>query len=84
VITLSDIETHCVANDQGLSGSSRVGTLNGQPIGTQPATIGIPGVATVHVNQSVVGPNGQFAQYAVHVVTLLGQDIVVSGCRMGF
>jgi trimeric autotransporter adhesin len=84
VITLSDIETHCVANDQGLSGSSRVGTLNGQPIGTQSATIGIPGVATVHVNQSVVGPNGQFAQYAVHVVTLLGQDIVVSGCRMGF
>jgi hypothetical protein len=84
VIKLSDLETHCVANEQGLSGSSRVGTLNGQPIGTQSATIGIPGVATVYVNQTVNGPNGQLAQYAVHVVTLLGQEIVVSGCRMGF
>ncbi|MET0235824.1 MAG: choice-of-anchor P family protein, partial [Kibdelosporangium sp.] len=74
VITLSDLETNCVANEQGLSGSSRVGTLNGQPIGTQPATIGIPGVATVHLNQSVNGPNGQYAQYAVRVVTLLGQE----------
>ncbi len=84
VIKLSDLETRCIANEQGLSGSSRVGTLNGQPIGTQPATIGIPGVATVYLNQSVNGPNGQFAQYAVRVVTLLGQEIVVSGCRMGF
>lgn len=83
-ITVSDIETSCVANEQGLSSSSRVGTLNGQPIGTGPATIGIPGVATVHVNQTVVGPNGQRAQYAVRVVTLLGQEIVLSGCRMGF
>ncbi|ONI75264.1 hypothetical protein ALI144C_41780 [Actinosynnema sp. ALI-1.44] len=84
VITLSDLETSCIANEQGLSGSSRVGTLNGQPIGTQPATIGIPGVATVHLNQSVTGPNGQYAQYAVRVVTLLGQEIIVAGCRMGF
>jgi trimeric autotransporter adhesin len=83
-ITLSNLETSCIADEQGLSGSSRVGTLNGQPIGTQPATIGIPGVATVHLNQSVTGPNGQFAQYAVRVVTLLGQEIVVAGCRMGF
>ncbi|CAM3421317.1 choice-of-anchor P family protein [Kibdelosporangium persicum] len=84
VITLADLETRCVANEQGLSGSSRVGTLNGQPIGTQPATIGIPGVATVYVNQSVSGPNGQYAQYAVRVVTLLGQEIIVAGCRMGY
>ncbi|MEU4806933.1 PKD domain-containing protein [Actinosynnema sp. NPDC023587] len=83
-ITVSDIETNCVANEQGLSGSSRVGTLNGQPIGTTPLTIGVPGVATVHLNQTVVGPNGQLAQYAVRVVTLLGQEIVLSGCRMGF
>ncbi|XVS68040.1 PKD domain-containing protein [Actinosynnema sp. CA-299493] len=83
-ITVSDIETNCVANEQGLSGSSRVGTLNGQPIGTAPLTIGVPGVATVHLNQTVVGPNGQLAQHAVRVVTLLGQEIVLSGCRMGF
>ncbi|WP_424186398.1 PKD domain-containing protein [Actinokineospora sp. G85] len=83
-ITLSDIETSCVANETGLSSSSRVGTLNGTPIGTGPVTIGIPGVATVHLNQTVIGPNGQRAQYAARVVTLLGQEIVVSGCRMGF
>ncbi|GAA1306416.1 PKD domain-containing protein [Saccharothrix xinjiangensis] len=83
-ITVSDIETSCVANEQGLSSSSRVGTLNGQPIGTAPLSIGVPGVATVHLNQTVVGPNGQRAQYAVRVVTLLGQEIILSGCRMGF
>jgi hypothetical protein len=82
-IRLTNLEANCVANEQGLSGSSRVGTLNGQPIGTQPATISIPLVATVFLNQSVVGPNGQFAQYAVRVVTLLGQEIILSGCRMG-
>ncbi|QYN25449.1 PKD domain-containing protein [Amycolatopsis sp. DSM 110486] len=84
VISLKDIQTSCVADESGLHGSSRVGTLNGQPIGTGPVTIGIPGVATVHLNETVTGPNGQLAQYAVRVVTLLGQEIVLSGCRMGF
>jgi trimeric autotransporter adhesin len=83
-ITVSDLEADCVATEAGLSSSSRVGTLNGLPIGTAPATIGIPGVATVYVNQTVVGPGGQHARYAVRVVTLLGQEIVLSACRMGF
>ncbi|MEA5362270.1 PKD domain-containing protein [Amycolatopsis sp., V23-08] len=84
LISVTDIETSCVANEQGMSGSSRVGKINGQVIGTAPVTIGIPGVATVYANQTVAGPNGQLAQYAVRVVTLLGQEIVLSGCRMGF
>ncbi len=42
VIRLTDIETSCVATENGLVGSSRVGTLNGQPIGTPPTTISIP------------------------------------------
>ncbi|MFI7673048.1 choice-of-anchor P family protein [Actinophytocola sp. NPDC049390] len=83
-IRLTDIETRCVATESGLSGSSRVGTLNGQPIGTAPTTVSIPLVATVYLNQTVNGPNGQLAQYSVRVVTLLGQEIVLSGCRMGF
>jgi trimeric autotransporter adhesin len=82
-IRLTDIETSCVATESGLSGSSRVGTLNGQPIGTAPTTISIPLVATVYVNQTVNGPNGQLAQYSVRVVTLLGQEIILSGCRLG-
>ena len=83
-IRLTDIETSCVATEAGLVGSSRVGTLNGQPIGTAPTTISIPLVATVYLNQTVNGPNGQLAQYSVRVVTLLGQEIILSGCRLGF
>lgn len=82
-ISLTDIQSQCVVNEQGQSGSSRVGTLNGRPIGTVPAEVTLAGLATVYLNQTVVGPNGQFAQYAVHVVTLLGQDIVLAGCRTG-
>lgn len=29
------------------------------------------------------GPNGQLARYSVRVVTLLGQEIVLPGCRTG-
>lgn len=82
-IRIADIETRCVADESGLSGSSRVGTINGQPIGTAPATINIIGVAAVHVNQTVTTPDGRLAQYAVRVVTLLGQEIVLSGCQLG-
>lgn len=82
-IRLSDIETSCVATESGLSGSSRVGTLNGQPIGTQPVTITIPLVASVHLNQTVTTPDGRLSQYAVRVVTLLGQQIILSGCQLG-
>src|SRR5262249_55980641 len=83
VISISDIESHCVAGASGVSGSSRVGTLNGRPIGTGSATISIPLVATVFVNQTVSAPEGSLTQYAVRVVTLLGQEIVLAGCRVG-
>ncbi|GAB3447163.1 choice-of-anchor P family protein [Actinophytocola sediminis] len=83
LIRIADIETRCVATENGLSGSSRVGTVNGRPIGTAPATINIIGVAAVHVNQTVTTPDGRLAQYAVRIVTLLGQEIILSGCRLG-
>ncbi|MFJ5991611.1 choice-of-anchor P family protein [Lentzea sp. NPDC092896] len=82
-ITLNAIEAKCVSDANGVTGSSKVGTLNGQPIGTGPATIGIPGVATVHLNETATGPNGQLIQNAVRVRTLLGQEIIVSACRLG-
>ncbi|HEX6352526.1 choice-of-anchor P family protein [Actinophytocola sp.] len=82
-IRITDIETQCLATEAGLSGSSRVGTINGRPIGTAPATINIIGVAAVHVNQTVTTPDGRLAQYAVRVVTLLGQEIILSGCQLG-
>ncbi|GLY50117.1 choice-of-anchor P family protein [Lentzea sp. NBRC 102530] len=82
-ITLNAIEAKCESDANGVVGSSKVGTLNGQPIGTGPATIGIPGVATVHVNETATGPNGQLIQNAVRVRTLLGQEIILSACRLG-
>lgn len=82
-IKLNAVEAKCVSDAGGITGSSKVGTLNGQPIGTGPATIGIPGVATVHLNETATGPNGQLIQNAVRVRTLLGQEIILSACRLG-
>lgn len=82
-IQLNAIEASCVSDANGITGSSKVGTLNGQPIGTGPVTIGIPGVATVHLNETTTGPNGQLVQNAVRVQTLLGQQIILSACRLG-
>lgn len=82
-IKLNAIEAKCVSDANGITGSSKVGTLNGQPIGTGPATVGIPGVATVHLNETATGPNGQLIQNAVRVRTLLGQEIILSACRLG-
>ncbi|WP_394619239.1 choice-of-anchor P family protein [Lentzea sp. JNUCC 0626] len=82
-IKLNAIEAKCESDANGIVGSSKVGTLNGQPIGTGPATVGIPGVATVHLNETATGPNGQLIQNAVRVRTLLGQEIILSACRLG-
>ncbi|MET9225976.1 choice-of-anchor P family protein [Lentzea sp. NPDC003310] len=82
-IKLNAIEAKCVSDANGVTGSSKVGTLNGAPIGTGPATVGIPGVATVHLNETATGPNGQLIQNAVRVRTLLGQEIILSACRLG-
>jgi hypothetical protein len=83
VISISDIESTCVAGPGGITGSSRVGTINGQPIGTGSGSITIPLVATVYYNQTVTAPNGQLSQYAIRVRTLLGQEIVLAGCQLG-
>jgi hypothetical protein len=83
VISISDIESTCVAGAGGITGSSRVGTINGQPIGTGSGSITIPLVATVYYNQTVTAPNGQLTQDAIRVQTLLGQEIVLAGCRVG-
>jgi hypothetical protein len=89
VIQLSVVESTCVASASGISRSSVVvGTINGVPISAGPATIGIPGVAVVHVNESTNGPNGQLVQNAVRVevLGLLGiviEEITLSSCFLG-
>ncbi|ANZ40724.1 hypothetical protein BBK82_36760 [Lentzea guizhouensis] len=82
-IQLNAVEASCVSDSRAVTGTSTVGSLNGRPIGSAPATIGIPGVATVHLNETTTGPNGQLVQNAVRVQTLLGQQIIVSACRLG-
>lgn len=83
VISVSDIESQCVAGAAGVTGSSRVGTINGRPIGGGSGSITVPLVATVHYNQTVTTPGGRLTQYAIRVVTLLGQEIVLGGCQVG-
>ncbi|GAA3893697.1 hypothetical protein GCM10022243_68180 [Saccharothrix violaceirubra] len=83
-ISLSDVQSTCTMTASGPTGASRVGTLNGQSLGTASATISLLGVATIYVNQTTTLPTGELAQYAVRVVTLLGQEIVIAGCRIGF
>jgi trimeric autotransporter adhesin len=78
LITLTGVHSTCAADATGAHSSSVVGTLNGAPVGTGAAVIGIPGVAQVFVNETTaVGRN------AVRVRTLLGQEIVLAGCRLG-
>ena len=83
LISITNIETSCRAGADGLFGSSRVGTINGRPIGTGSGSISIPLVATVYYNQTVTTPSGELSQYAIRVVTLLGQEIVLAGCHLG-
>lgn len=82
-ITITNIRSSCVAGPGGLSGSSLVGTINGTPIGTGSGQLTIPLVATVFYNQTVTTPDGQLFQHAIRVRTLLGQEIILSGCHLG-
>jgi hypothetical protein len=89
VIQLSAVESTCVGSSAGVTRSSLVvGRINGTPITAGPATIGIPGVATIHLNESTSGPGGRLGQNAirVEVLGLLGivtQQITLSGCYIG-
>jgi trimeric autotransporter adhesin len=82
-ITISMIESHCASGAGGITGSSKVGTINGIPIGTGSGSLGIPGVAQVFYNETTTTPTGQLVQNAIRVRTLLGQEIILSGCRLG-
>lgn len=86
LIQLTAITSTCTSTASGVTRSSNVvGTINGVPVTAGPATIGIPGVAVVHLNESTVGPQGQLVQNAirVEVLGLLGivtQRVILSSC----
>src|SRR5262249_43937384 len=81
-ITITNINSGCVASADGITRSSSVGTINGTPIGTGSGSLGIPGVATVFFNETTT-TGGKLAQNAIRISTLLGQEIILAGCRLG-
>jgi len=54
VIHISGVDSTCVSSADGLSGNSRVGSINGRPIGSRSGSVGIPGVAQVFYNEDDV------------------------------
>jgi hypothetical protein len=82
LIRITDISSTCVAGASGITRSSTVGTINGIPIGLGSGSLGIPGVATVSYNETTTS-GGRLAQNAIRISTLLGQEIILAGCRLG-
>ncbi|HEV8558822.1 MAG TPA: choice-of-anchor P family protein [Actinophytocola sp.] len=82
LIRITDISSTCVAGASGITRSSTVGSINGIPIGLGSGSLGIPGVATVFYNETTT-IGGRPAQNAIRISTLLGQEIILAGCRLG-
>ncbi|MDI1465397.1 choice-of-anchor P family protein [Catellatospora sp. KI3] len=88
-IQLSAVSSTCTSGSSGTTRASQVvGSINGAPINAGPATIGIPGVAVVHLNESATGPGGRLVQNAVRVEVLglfgiVTQQIVLGSCYLG-
>jgi hypothetical protein len=81
-IRITGVSSTCVAGAAGITRSSSVGTINGIPIGLGSGSLGIPGVATVFYNETTTS-GGRLAQNAIRISTLLGQQIILAGCRLG-
>lgn len=81
-VRIAGIESHCTASADGISRSSRVGTINGIPIGTGKGSLTIPLVATVRYNEITTNDRGQLVQNAVRITTLV-QEIIIANCTLG-
>lgn len=82
LITITNIESTCQSNADGITRTSSVGTINGTEIGVGSGSITIPLVASVFFNETTT-VDGRLAQNAIRVQTLLGQEIILAGCRLG-
>ncbi|MGH3680088.1 MAG: choice-of-anchor P family protein [Natronosporangium sp.] len=83
VINITNIQSTCEADADGITRTSSVGTINGIEIGTGSGSITIPLVATIHFNETTTNAEGQLIQNAIRVQTLLGQQIILASCRLG-
>jgi len=82
VIHIKGIDSICTASATGTTATSHVGTINGIKIGTRPGTIGIPGVAEVHYNETVTTATG-LTHNAIRIHTLVGETITLASCQLG-
>lgn len=82
LVKVNNIESSCVAGPGGIVRTSRVGSINGMPIGLNPGVIGIPGVAQVFYNENT-SSGGVLGRNAIRIQTILGQQIILAGCRLG-
>ncbi|MEE6258830.1 choice-of-anchor P family protein [Plantactinospora sonchi] len=87
LITVTNIESSCVADADGVTRSSSVGTINGIPIGLGSGSINV-GLVQVFYNESRTNAQGQLVRNAIRVVkppTLIipGQEIILASCRLG-
>jgi len=82
VVHITGIDSTCTAGAAGITGTSHVGTINGIPIGADPGTIGVRGVAEIHYNETITTPTG-LTHNAVRIHTLLGETIALASCQLG-
>jgi hypothetical protein len=66
-----------------MTGHSRVGTINGHPIGTGSGSTSIAPVVKVYYNQTTTNTDGQLVHNAIRVETNFRQQIILAGCRLG-
>jgi hypothetical protein len=79
-LLVTGIQSECSAAPSGITGSSSVATLNGQPIGSQPVSISVAGVAQVFLNETTTNADGLLVQNAIRIVLGAGQQIILGSC----
>jgi hypothetical protein len=82
LVRITDIQSTCTADAEGIGRSSRVGTINGIPIGAGSGSLSVLGLAEVSYNESTTDAEGRLVQNAIRV-RAAGQEVVVGSCRLG-
>ncbi|MFD7307282.1 choice-of-anchor P family protein [Promicromonospora sp. NPDC059942] len=82
LVRITDIQSTCTADADGIERDSLVGTINGIPIGAGSGTLSVLGLAEVAYNESTTDSQGRLVQNAIRV-RAAGQEVVVGNCRLG-
>lgn len=82
LVRITDIQSTCTADAEGIERSSLVGTINGIPIGAGSGSLSVLGLVEVAYNESTTDAEGRLVQNAIRV-RAAGQEVVVGNCRLG-